>query len=350
MKCKMLMLAFAIFIITPFHVFPESHAESPYRFHELTLYVIPSTAPFNWNSPSTLLQSYVKGFVKKPFSSNKYILGHLFVKLSSPLLDEPVYTGMVNISHKDFRQHVLKEKAGLGILGIGIEGRLEETNEIRAKIQAYAKRNNIASVTYRLNEKSFSRLIMFLDYYSNEDSQGHKPSLHYGGAFWPLYEYEGAGCTAFGMAMLSVAGIWEEAIPDWKVEVNIPSDLIGGELNRDRTVRLTDILRTKQWHSGQGIENTDYVPFWIFEPTLIYNWILSKASGNSGVITGPYRDATASDMPRLFADFSDFGGETDEPVITPRDDENLFIRHFHFKNGLHAIHPDQVENPEVPDN
>lgn len=347
---KMLLLAFAVFVFSPRQAFPESPNENPYLFHELTLYVIPSTAPFDWSSPSALLQSYARGFVKKPFSSNKYILGHLFVQLSSPLLPEPVFTGMVNLSHKDFRFHALKEKAGLGILGIAIDGRIEETEEIREKIQAYAKRNHIASVTYRLNEKSFTQVTTFLDYYSSEDSRGHKPSRHYGGAFWPLYEYEGAGCTAFGMAMLSVAGIWEEDMSGWKVEVDIPTELIGGELNGGRTVKLTDILGTKQWHSGQGIENADYVPFRIFEPTLIYNWIVSQTSGGNDAGTGIYRIVSATDMPRLFADFSDSEGIFNAPVITSREDDNLFIRHFHFKNGIEAVHPDQDEFPELPDN
>lgn len=350
MKYKKLILVFAVIVLIPFKGFTESPSENPYRFHELTLYVIPSTSPFDWSSPSSLLQSYAKGFIKKPFSSNKYILGHLFVQLSSPLLDEPVYTGMVNISHKDFRHHALKEKAGLGILGIAIDGKLEETKEIREKIQAYAKRDNIASVTYRLNEKSFRQVITFLEYYSSEDSLGHKPSRYYGGAFWPLYEYEGAGCTAFGMAMLSVAGIWEEEMSEWKVEVDIPIELIGGELNGGRAVKLLDILQTKQWHSGRGNENTDYVPFWIFEPTLIYNWIVSQTSAGNKALTGVYRDASANDMPRLFADFSDTDDNFNEPVITSRDDDNLFIRHFHFKNGLQAVHPEHDEFPEVPDN
>ena len=350
MKYKMLKLALAIVIIFPLYTYPDSPTESPYRFHELTLYVIPSTAPFNWSSPSKLLQSYAKGFIKKPFTSNKYILGHMFVQLSSPFLDEPVYTGMVNISHKDFWHYALEEKAGLGILGIGIEGKLEDKDEIRAKIQAYAKRKKIASITYRLNEESFVQVTGFLDYYSSEDSKGHKPSSHYGGAFWPLYEYEGAGCTAFGMAMLSVAGIGEEARPEWKVQVNIPIELIGGELNRGRSVKLTDILRTKQWHSGQGIENTDYVPFWIFEPTLIYNWILMQIPGDNVAGAGRYRDASAGNMPWLFADFSDMDGKFDEPVITSRDVDNLFIRYFHSRNGLQAAHPEQAGDPEVPDN
>jgi hypothetical protein len=308
--------------------------ENPYRFHELTLYVIPSPVEFDWSSPATLYESYRNGFISKFFVREKYLLGHMFVQLSSPLLPEPIYAGMSTISRRQQRQLVFRDKIGLGILGIGLNGKLETEGDLIPKIPLYSRRNSLAFITFRIDEEAAIRIIRFLDSFNSENDLGHIPSLHYGGAFWPLYEDEGAGCTAFGMALLNLAGIWCPSFDNWKVDVNIPADLVGGQLNPGNRVSLRDIRSAQGWHDSEGKENFDYFPFWIYEPNLIYKWILDYKDSDDSVSVNRFTVASAFDMPGLFGDFRGMGEFDDNPLFSTRTDENLFIRHFRYTNGL----------------
>jgi hypothetical protein len=332
MKITRIVIAFFItsFLLTQ----SEATESNPYRYHELTIYVIPSPVEFDWSSPATLYQTHKKSLIKTLTSSYSYSLGHLFVQLTSPLLDEPLYTGMRSTSRKEQQYLVLKEKVGLGILGIGVEGRLENSAELEEVIRFHAGKNKLAAITYRISDTAVRRILDFIDQFNSPDNEEHISSSHYGGTFWPLYEKEGAGCTAYGLAMLELAGIDRGELDQWKVEVNIPMELIGGELNSGRKVGLKDLRKTTRWHDGTGEANIDFVPFWIYDPTLIYNWIKTHVrSGNPG-LQAPYTLATYPNVPRLFADFRDIGLSPDQPIFSRRSENNLFILHFFEQKGL----------------
>lgn len=311
--------------------------ESPYRFHELTLYAIPSPVEFDWESPASLYKSYVKGFITGLFSPGSYSLGHAFIKLTSPLFEEPLYIGMTSTSRREQQVKVLREKVGLAILGIGLEGRMEGINELEEKLSIHSERNNLAAITYRISDTAVRRILEFLEHFDTPNHLDHTPSAHYGGTFWPLYEDEGAGCTAFGIAMLEIAGVRTEELNDWKVEVKIPMSLIGGELNPGNEVRIRDIRRSNNWYEGSGEENVDYIPFWIYEPNLIYHWIKTHADSPVQGVPDHYTRASCRKVPRLFADLRN-AEIPEEPLFSRRADHNPFIMHFLQKNGLNEEH------------
>jgi len=311
---------------------------SPYRFHELTIYVLPSPVEFDWSSPSSLYHSYMQGYMASLLKANSYILGHMFIKLTTPLIPEPVYAGMASVSRKEQKQKVLKEKVGLGILGIGLEGIMETVGDLEGKIKKYSRKGRLAAITYRLNTEATTRILEFIEEFSSTNARGHIPNMHYGGAFWPLYENEGAGCTAFGMAMLELAGVLKEEMEAWKVEVNIPMNLIGGEINPGNKVSLKDIKRTMQWHDDSGTLNVDYATHWVYDPSLIYNWVLDQLSGISNFSEIDYFDASTHQFPSLFANVTHVETDNTSPVFTRRDNDNIFIKHFLKSNGLFEDH------------
>lgn len=313
-------------------------SENPYRFHELTIYVIPSPVEFDWSSPSSLLQTYLKSFAKSLLTSQNYALGHMFVVITSPGLEEPLYTGMRSASRSEQQQKVLRDKIGLGILGAGLQGRLESREELEAVIRQYTMGKNLAAITYRISDQAFHRIMQFLDYFDTPDENNHLPSRHYGGTFWPLYEYEGAGCTAFGVSMLELAGLEGPELKNWRVEVNIPMDLVGGDLHPGNKVSLRDILKTKNWHDGSGEPNIDFIPFMIYDPTLVYNWIRNFKESEH-IYSDVYVAIPESpQIPRLFSDFREKSPDSGLPVITHRPRNNLFIDNFLQQNGLFKEH------------
>ncbi len=325
------------------HSYAIEREGSPYRFHELTIYALPSPVEFDWSSPSSLYHSYKQGYMASLLKANSYILGHMFVKLTTPLLPEPVYAGMASVSRKEQKEKFFKQKIGLGILGIGLEGRMETVGDLEGKIKKYGRKGNLAAITYRLNTEATSRIIDFIEEFSSENERGHIPKMHYGGAFWPLYENEGAGCTAFGMAMLELAGVLNEEMEAWKVEVNIPMRLIGGEINPGNRVSLKEIKRTLQWHDGSGTLNVDYAAHWVYDPSLIYKWVIDQLSGSSDMSEIEYVDASTNKFPRLFANVTHVETDNTSPVFTHRDNDNIFIKHFLKNNGLFEDHATNQE-------
>jgi hypothetical protein len=324
----------ALLITVLFTSYAETREESPYRFHELTIYVIPSTAELDWTSPATLYQTYRKSLFSTVLSGSPYSMGHLFIQLTSPLLEEPIWAGMGSVSRQEQKNWVFKEKAGLGVLGVGLMGKLENRDELSPVKNYYIRKNSLSAITYRLGDNAAEKILRFIEYFDIEDDNGHLPSLHYGGAFWPLYEKEGAGCTAFGIAMLELAGVSKEEMDSWKHEVNIPMSLIGGELNPGNKVKVSDIKNANSWYIGPGEDNIDFVKHSIYDPSLIYNWIMDKLSGSEKKSSLAYYTASTNTTPRLFTDIRDIEIDSESPIFLPRYDENLFIYHFLKTNGL----------------
>lgn len=324
----------ALFFTALFTSYAETRVESPYRFHEITIYVIPSPVELDWHSPATLYQTYRKSLFSAVLTGNPYSLGHLFIKLTSPLLEEPLFAGMSSVSRKDQKNWVFKEKAGLGVLGVGIRGKMENGDKLNQIKKTYIRKNRLAAITYRINGVAIERVLRFIEEFNKKDARGHLPSGHYGGTFWPLYKNEGAGCTAFGIAILELAGIKQSEINYWKHDVNIPMDLIGGELNPGNMVKVRDIKNTENWHNGTGIPNIDFVQYSIYDPSLIFNWIFEKLSDNKINTSLEYYDATTNTTPRLFSDVTGLEIDIESPIFRPRFDKNLFIYHFLKTNGL----------------
>lgn len=326
-----------ILVSTSLVLTARSAPDSGIIYHELTLYCIPSVSPLDWRSPASLHKSFFRGYFWHLMKKEKYLLGHIFVKLSTPLLAKPVYAGMTSGSKKEKRILVLKEKVGFSILGIGLTGKLETGEELVKKIQTYSGRKELAFITYRISEHAAQRILDFYRIFTTETAGGITPADHYGGAFWPRYENEGAGCSAFGLAMLDIAALSVKEADRWKVTVNIPMELIGGEINGNQKVKKRTIRKAGEWNSGEGSEDVDYVPFSIYDPSLMYRWILEQRKFPDKLREPGYQPAGDDRLPGLFADRRDVKIPDNEPVILRRKTKNFFVSFFMKKTGIDPV-------------
>jgi hypothetical protein len=297
--------------------------------HELTIYVVRSVGPINWESPSTLYKSYIRSYLDHLFRKEMTLTGHLFVKLSTPLLDEPLYAGMCTPSKKERRMLVLKEKIGLAVLGASMKAKLENRHDLMKKIDYYARKNEIAFITYHLNEQSARRIVDFYNGFTSASGKNNVPCNYYGGAFWPRYVSEGAGCTAFGIAMLEMTGLLSKESNCWKREVNIPMYLIGGNFNNGRRIGSRMIKKTNSWGDGLGVENVDFVPFSIYDPSLIYYWVLDQRKPDSESLNWGYLPAEEAVIPGLSADRRQVKINSGDSIFLHRPQPNLFIEEFY---------------------
>ena len=316
--------------------------------HELTVYVFPTLKPLDWTSPSSLYKSTMNSYLKTIFLTDNYLLGHMAIKLQTSLLDKPLLTAQTSCGMDEKRKLLFNEKIGLGILGATLKGRMEPAKELMRKLNVYARRDKITFIKYKLNEKSTLRIIDFVKMYSSNMMQRKSQSEFYGGSFWPRYRYEGAGCSAFAVAVLELAGIQPPDSSGWKINVKIPMNLIGGKFNNGKKIKSGDIKRTLQWHNGEGEKNVNYFSYTIYDPTFIYNWVKNKMQN----ITSGYQVVSENGVLGLLVDATTVECDEHEPIFLDNDAPDLFVAaHFQeYKEFPFAeISADSLQRMQVPD-
>lgn len=306
----------------------ENHTQQ--ELHEITLYAMPTLYPLDWSSPASLYNSMKDCFFKTRKIKDNYLLGHLAVKINSTLLEVPMLFAMSAANKWERINLVLKEKIGFGIMGYPLEGRFETEQELNKKLAIYTKRGKLAFITYRISETAAKRMIGLVNEMSILREDKKAACNYYGGAFWPRYENEGSGCSAMGMALLDVANLLPSEADDWLVKVNIPMNIIGGGLNGNKKIKNSNIRKTKTWFEGEGVPNEDYVYYQIYEPSIIFDWIIKhRENNNQGYIS-----IDKEGIPGLFVDYSDKLVSENEPLFAKRTRSDKFIDQYFQKRGL----------------
>lgn len=287
--------------------------------NQITVYVMPSLYPLDWETPASLYNSMYSCYLKTIFTPDNYLIGHLAVKIESTFLTEPLYIAMSSSDPREKVEYVFKEKIGFAILGAAMHGKLEKKEEIQHKLEKYTKRKKLAFISFRLNETATKRILDFIDVFTSKEGGRLSQSNYYGGAFWPRYYNEGAGCSAFALALLDVANILPPEADDWLIKRKIPMTLIGGRFNNNKKIKAPLIRNTKEWFNGPGKESVDYVSFQIYDPSVIYKWIHESVSNEN------YKRVEQNGVPGLLVDCQDIQVSPDEPILLEREVYNFFV-------------------------
>lgn len=293
--------------------------------HELTLYVMPTLYPLDWDSPSTLYKSMQQCYMKSTTKRDVYLLGHVAVGITSTLLLKPLLVGQTSGGLAEKLDLIFNEKVGFAIVGAPLQGRVETKRELQRKLKIYAKRDKLAFIKYKINKKAAQRVLDFITQFSSKMNGNYAPSDFYGGAFWPRYHQEGSGCSAFGIALLELINIiGQPEIDGWELRKKIPMFLIGGEYNNHHKVKYSTILATDQWYEGDGIMNKDYVVYSVFDPSIMFKWIIEKRSHQNDA----FKSIEEKGVPGIAVDMTNVQFDENEPLFTERTVSNLFIDHY----------------------
>lgn len=292
--------------------------------HELTLYLMPTLHPLDWESPSTLYKSMRSCYIKTIGRPDNYLLGHVAVGLKTSLLSKPLLTAQTSGSLKEKLDLIFKKKVGYAIIGAPLKGRIETEAELQHKLRVYAKRDKLAFVRYQISEKAAQRILDFMKRYSGKMNDKYAPSDFYGGAFWPRFHQEGAGCSAFGVALLDLVNLLQPENDEWELNVKIPMHLIGGEYNNNKRVKYSTLRSTDKWYEGNGKVNEDYVVYSVYEPSIMFDWVMKKRQEQDG----EYNAVEENGVPGVVVDMSNVAFDETEPFFIPRTEPNLFINHY----------------------
>lgn len=284
---------------------------------------MPTLKPLNWANPSKLFSSMISCYLKTVAVKNNYLLGHVAVRLKSPMVPNgEMHIAQTSGTMKEKRDMIFEEKAGMAIMGASIKGRIEPQEILKEKIKIYAKRKKLAFIKYRVTNNAMARILSFIDQYQTKKSDGRASCDFYGGSFNPRFENEGSGCSAFGVALLDLVNLAPTDSSEWAYDVNIPKDLIGGKFNNGKKIKTKAIMAKKEWFNPQdGTENVDYVNYFIYDPSLIYNWILNKREANDST----FQVHEENEVPGLYVDARETTFDNDAPLFVKRQRANLFI-------------------------
>lgn len=305
---------------------PKLHTDSTGKTefeHEITIFVIPALVHIDWSNPSVLFKTTLKCFIKAISARNLYTIGHTIARIKSPFTPEPFYVAMSGKYHTEKATSVLIRKMGLGVLGATLKGHIEPKKRIHKGIRLYAKRGMIGYIRFKVNEQSIHRVLEFISHFENKSTLKCAPSELYNGATWPRYEKEGSSCSSFGMALLDVAGILPPGSEEWKSSILIPMNLIGGAFNQNKKIKIRTILNTTSWYKGDGLEDTDFVRYSVYDPEKIFEWIKTcRAQNEHGYIA-----EDENGIAGLQIDMSHV--RVTEPVFLHRTATNLFVKQYY---------------------
>ncbi len=295
-------------------------------FHELTMYVFAPAVDIKWDSPSVLYKSVLASYINKLLHPQKRFLGHMAFRLNSTLLKKPLYVGIASDGVKDMRAQLFKHKIGLGLLGYPFTARMETEEMLKPAIAYNASKKKMAFIKYRINAAAAERILAFLASFSKKFNNRYAPNDFYGGAFWPLYDIEGSGCSALCLAALASGNLLFEEAENWKVKCKIPISLIGGDVNGGKKIKIAEVKKSRSWHTGAGIENKDYVDFEIYDPGALFKWIHATRSAKQTA----YSPLTENNMPGLYIDCRNINA-SDGQAIREREKPNLFLDEYYRK-------------------
>lgn len=238
---------------------------------ELTIYALPAPKPINWNSPHCVLSSYLKNMMGKNDGISRHDMGHVIVELK----DDSHYAmlGAAPAGKYTLSWKVLFCGYGFGGFFYGFDGMVVKGDANVPEIQKRLSKGAVAYIKVKLSPEVFSRVWTYATEY---EKYGYDKI--YNGTNRPRYG-EGAGCSAYGVSFLEVAGLpFKDITEQWKVSVPIQSKLVGGPVNDGKYVNLLRIFFKYKWADTQ---REKYIMASYYEPTVMYNWI-QKACGNAG--------------------------------------------------------------------
>ncbi|MBY0517018.1 MAG: hypothetical protein K2P81_08930 [Bacteriovoracaceae bacterium] len=249
----------------------------------LRLFVIPSPFGMDWESPASLARTAaLNKFCFKP-----RFMGHVNVELVGPDIQE--LTGM-RAKKLDAVPRVLLKGQGFGVLYHSFEGQLEERAHLVPELKIRAQEKRLSFWQAKLTEAQLIRLKTYLDEYRAENV-----GQYYGLHNRPLHG-EGAGCSAFGVSFLEVAGLLNDELKAaWSNQVRIPLSLSGAPL-MDQKVPITKIL-TQAHRWAMSDEDHKLMTYW--DPDRMHRWLVENATPNTTWMGAPgvVIDATETAIP-----------------------------------------------------
>ena len=237
--------------------------------HELTMFAIPAPklTGLSWATPGSL----ARGTLFNEGLGLSRGIGHAAVRVDcGATADKPAahFQGSMTDTGNEFRDMVITEQAGLGVLLRTVAGELEKEEVLQSTLDSrYADDGRVAFLRIGISSDVCRGL---LDYVKDYDARDVEKNY---GFVRPSFQ-EGAGCSAFTLSFMKLANLVEPYMnAEWKFDVLIPMTLIGGASNPGNKVPVTRLLMLgRPWATPAE----PHVRLNGWDPTLMYKSIRTR--------------------------------------------------------------------------
>lgn len=245
---------------------------------QLILYVYSSPRPIHWETPRSLLMSTVENELLSIGSKYAHSIGHVNVELQcgetaeGPAIQE--YAGMTSAKGYNPLSLILKGYA-MGVLFQNFPGTLETQERVTREIRHGERSGRMNFVKFLIAPKTCHRLHAYLTEYKE---RGY--SKNYGLPNRPRYG-EGAGCSAFGVSFVDIAGILsDDLVQAWSLNLNISEKLIGGPLTGQKVALRKILFDRAGWSTpitteagSRMVADTGAKELFFWDPDTMYQWV-----------------------------------------------------------------------------
>lgn len=236
----------------------------PAAADELKLHIMKSPVGVNWSSPWNLTMSVLKNQIAPVGGKRKFSISHVIVEVKCDSNGKHIYRGMTSATTTEERDLVFKQKYGLGTMFHTYAGTLEKEQEIFNGYEPYIGNKRRAELAFKVSPEACERMLNYAQEYED---------LGYGKMYSGLQadplKREGAGCSAFAMSFMRVAGLMDSFTEDWKQKIHIPLRFIGGPMTGNKVNIIT--LLTKPFADWNKNEPHYYLEAW--DPELMHKWV-----------------------------------------------------------------------------
>ena len=234
---------------------------------ELILYAIPSKKNISWDSPGSLLKGYLKNILtKSKYKGYGHPMGHVIVELRDTGRSQVM--GMVAVKVSELGSKAAWKGYGIGVMYTASQGLLREGEKNIEDLSLHYPGGDVAYLRFKISDSAFNRLWR---YHCEYKEYGFDKI--YNGLNRPR-EGKGAGCSAYGVSFIEVAGLLpEDILHQWQMKVNVPEKLIGGPHRNGKWVGLHRVLLTHRW---ADTSREQFRPLAYYEPSLMYAWIVGN--------------------------------------------------------------------------
>lgn len=269
---KKIILSFVLIITSYSFCAPLTHRIISKNQSSLTLYFLSSPHGLNWSGPKSITASLVKNVL----SPKNRMLGHVAVELNCPVQNYYALTGMTDTGEISYNDLVLKDKIGFGVLFEVVPGQLEETAPLARELaEKLVLGKRVRFLSTLISQQTCERLVTYLEEYKANGS-----NHFYGLTNRPRYG-EGAGCSAFGVSFLDVAGLLDqEFIDHWSYFIRFPERLIG-EKSEQKKVSLFRLLLLRKKYNRWAKKEEAGRSIFFWDPDTMFNWAEEKIQTQS---------------------------------------------------------------------
>ncbi len=262
---------FVMLLLSPF-LSPRAYSD------QITLHFIKAPTPTRWTSPRSLTLSALRNQVAKVPGGARHSIGHVFVELQCG--NSLTYSGVTSTGNSEERRAIFLEGYGMGVVFKNYRGKFDSQEFIKKDLAAMFETGRSNFVRFNISTTTCSRLTEYLSEYGRLGY--HK--IYAGLNARPLLR-QSAGCSAYGMSFLELAGLQApEFEENWRTYRVVPRKWVGGPLT-GRRVKILKILSAIPSRWDQDLSRGGFpVDFW--DPEKMHLWTELAAQD---LITGANR-------------------------------------------------------------